>query len=352
MTERRSSPPKVSVLMAAYNAERYLRKALDSILAQTYTDFELIVVDDGSSDGTYAVLSACQDTRLRIVRLPRNRGLTAALNLGLSQARGCYIARMDADDISLPDRFLRQVEWLDRHPETTVLGTSALRIDSDDRFLENMVSAFRSSEEVGRSLAAGMCPVIHSSVLARTEVLRSMGGYRTQFPHAEDFDLWLRVLDHGRVFILPEPLLMYRSSSGSIRLTRIVEATQSHEYALDCCRRRATGLNERDRNEFLDATDLTQAEAQRFWSLALETLMLGDADSALGLSAEVLRRVPTHDGARVLHSVLTNPAPLPVASLYRQYRRTRGWVGSSPLGPYLRDFKHRSRPQVGKTNAP
>src|ERR1043165_9066720 len=122
--------PHVTVLMAVYNGEPFLAKAIDSILAQTYEDFELLVVDDGSTDATPDIVRSYGDRRVRTVRNPRNIGLARSLNVGLAEARGALVARHDADDLSYPDRFRRQVEFLAAHPDVAVLGT---RFDSIDQ---------------------------------------------------------------------------------------------------------------------------------------------------------------------------------------------------------------------------
>lgn len=343
--------PRVSVLMAAFNAERTLVEAVDSILKQTFADFEFIVVDDGSTDATGAILDTYQDARLRIIRQATNQGLVAALNSGLEQARGHYVARMDADDISLPERLRRQVEWLDRHPEVAVLATNAIRLDGAGCPIEVMSTPFRSPEVVGRRLAAGLCPLIHSSVMARRQILQSLGGYRAQFRHAEDFDLWLRVLQSSQVYVLPEVLHLYRSNTDGIRFTRVVEAVHSGRYAYDCYRRRTHGQPERLRGEFLAATNLTPVEAGRFWSLALEAMLVGDAGEAIDLCAEVIARSPRQRRARILRWALASPLSAHVVRGYRGYRRMRGGIGASPVGPFVRDFKHRKLLGSSRTHA-
>lgn len=112
--------PKISVIMPAYNAERYIREAIDSILRQTWSDFELIIIDDGSTDSTAAIIAEYTDNRIRFCPNAQNMGVAATLNRGLELACGAYIARMDADDISLPERFAKQAAYLDAHPDVTV----------------------------------------------------------------------------------------------------------------------------------------------------------------------------------------------------------------------------------------
>ena len=118
--------PKISVVMPAYNAENYIREAIDSILAQTFRDFEFLIIDDGSTDHTVEIIRSYSDSRIRLYQNERNMGVAATLNRGLDLARGEYIARMDADDISLPERFAKQAAYMDAHPDVAVCGSNII----------------------------------------------------------------------------------------------------------------------------------------------------------------------------------------------------------------------------------
>jgi glycosyltransferase involved in cell wall biosynthesis len=344
MTDVKLVPcPRVSVVMPAYNAARFLRKALDSILVQTFKDFELIVVDDGSTDASAEILAACTDARVQVIRKTRNEGLVAALNLGIAQARGEYLARMDADDIALPNRLASQVEWLDKHPEIEVLGTAAIRIDPDGCPIERMVSV-SSPNDVANRLRYGIVSLVHSSVLARTAFLRRLRGYRAEFPYAEDVDLWLRAIQYGQISILREPLMLYRANPAGIRLSQIVVSAHSHAYAFDCYRRRLRGENELTRYEFMVSIDLKPIEAARYWATALEMIMLGEVPVALALISEVLKRDSNCAKAVRLKKMLSQSpfsAQVTVTG-YRLYRRLRGWLIGSPLGPFASKLKMRA----------
>ena len=250
---------------------------------------------------------------------------------------------MDADDVSLPHRLDRQVAWLDEHPEVVLLGTTAFRINSEGRFLERMVSISKAPTDVSWHLTHDVPLLIHSSILARTDIFRALGGYRAEFVHAEDYDLWLRTLERGRVMVLPEPLLLYRSNPDGIRLNRVVEATHSRAYALDCYRRRSQGKAERSREEFLQSTDLRLAEAEMFWSSACEMAMLGNVQSAAQLTQEALYRRPDHLELRLASRLLAGPFAGLAAGGYRRYRRFRGWISTLPIGPLLSRLKHAQR---------
>ena len=209
--------PRVSVAMAVHDGERYLAQAVESILGQSYRDFEFLALDDGSSDASREILEhyAKHDDRVRVFAR-RQRGLIASLNELLAQARGEYLARMDADDISLPARFARQVEFLDRHRECVLVGTRVLLVDPEGDPIRPFAELC-SHEEIDREHLTGRGGAIcHPSTLMRTEVLRRIGGYDPEKPHAEDLDLFLRMAEAGRVENLPEILLCYRMHPGSV----------------------------------------------------------------------------------------------------------------------------------------
>jgi cellulose synthase/poly-beta-1,6-N-acetylglucosamine synthase-like glycosyltransferase len=204
--------PRVTVLMPVYNEQRHVLAAVQSVLSQTFTDLELVVVDDGSVDATPAVLATLSDPRLVVLR-QENKGMAAALNAGASRARGEYVARMDADDISLPHRIARQVEWLDAHPEIALLGTAFRRIDGDGNGV-GVTRMLTSHDELRRDLFT-CSPFGHGTIMIRTAVLAASGGYDGSFWPAEDYDLWRRVMAGSRAANLPEVLYEYRVHEGN-----------------------------------------------------------------------------------------------------------------------------------------
>ena len=209
--------PHVTVLMAVYNGAPFLAKAIDSILAQTYEDFELLVVDDGSTDATPDIVRSYGDRRVRTVRNPRNIGLARSLNVGLAEARGALVARHDADDLSYPDRFRRQVEFLAAHPDVAVLGT---RFDSiDQRGRRRPLHLWMKCEtSVGiRWQMIFENPLVHSSVMFRRDiVVGEFQGYDDRFPINQDFELWARIARRYPLRNLPESLVALRGSSTSM----------------------------------------------------------------------------------------------------------------------------------------
>jgi glycosyltransferase involved in cell wall biosynthesis len=201
-----SAPPRVSVIMPAFNEASYVRRSIDSILAQTFRDFELIVVDDGSTDGTWGIVQGYDDPRIVGVRGERG-GVCRAVNRGLEMARGEYLARMDADDESLPERLERQVRFLDAHPSISILGTAYYKWDAlhGERYARFHPE---TDEAIRRSLGLYI-PICQGTVMFRREVYETIGGYDPTIPDAEDMDLWLRAAPHFRFANLPEPLYVY-----------------------------------------------------------------------------------------------------------------------------------------------
>lgn len=212
----KSSVPRVSVLLPVYNAEAYVGDAVRSILAQTFTDFEFLIIDDGSTDASPRILSdlARSDARVRL-GIRANRGNIATLNELIDMARGEYFARMDHDDIALSQRFARQVEFLDAHPEVVAAGSRALFIDDEGLPLMEVMNHY-SHEQIERALMKPELGIIHPSVMMRADACRAIGGYRAEYPHAEDLDFFLRLGEVGRLQNIAEPLLQYRTHASSV----------------------------------------------------------------------------------------------------------------------------------------
>lgn len=199
--------PKISVVMPVYNSAEYLSASLDSILKQTFSDFELIVVDDGSTDDSIKILQTCRDPRVRVLANSRNLGIPQTLNRGLDASCGVYVARMDADDISFPQRFERQVVHMDTHPEIGLLGTAVQHIGAwsgcrDERLV-------RPGPCAAYLLFA--TPVAHPTVMIRRSFLTSNHlRYHESFKSAQDYELWTRISEVSGVANLSDVLLSYR----------------------------------------------------------------------------------------------------------------------------------------------
>jgi len=202
-----SKHPVVSVLMSVFNGEHHLAVALESVLEQTFADFEFIVIDDGSTDSTWEILAdyASRHSRMRLLRHDSNMGLTRALNRGLEMARGRYVARQDADDISLPERFSRQLGYLKLHPDIGLLGTGT-RAVTQAGTIKWTIRPPVESMLIGWRLLFESC-FAHSSVMFRSSVLRKTGPYAEDFVYAQDFELWSRMSAHTKLANLPEVLV-------------------------------------------------------------------------------------------------------------------------------------------------
>ena len=205
--------PAVSVLLPVYNGGRYLRSAVQSILAQSFTDFEIIAVDDGSSDDSLSILKSFSDPRLIVVQHECNSGIVATLATGLARCTGKYIARMDADDVALSERFEQQVAYFEGHPEVGVVDTVQTVIDEQDRPIGKSNSPVVESADILSTLPKRNC-LGHPSVMVRGNVLRKYGYRNVAY---EDYDLWLRLAADGMPIVkLKTPLLLFREHAASI----------------------------------------------------------------------------------------------------------------------------------------
>ncbi len=209
--------PKISVVMAVYNGADHVRAAVKSILDQTMRDFEFIIIDDGSTDETPALLDemARHDARLRIHH-QENTGLTVALNRGLALAKGTYIARQDADDLSYPTRFEKQLAVLEQNRDVVVVGGNA-----DDYYEDGSHGTwgFYGDQEL-QKITFLKTPFPHSTALIRAETLRALGGYDESYKTAQDMELWMRMAKEGKLAMLEEPLIRRSVVSGSISVKR------------------------------------------------------------------------------------------------------------------------------------
>lgn len=312
--------------MSVYNGEAYLAEAIESILGQTFADFEFIIVDDGSSDRTGEILArhAARDSRIRVLR-QRNQGIAVALNLGIAEARAPYIARMDADDVALPARFQAQLDHLAAHPEIDVLGTAAelMTASSQPLHIHRPPSdACLVAEEMERHNV-----FLHPTVVMKKTAVDAVGGYRALLVDAEDYDLFLRLGEHGALANLPEPLLRLRIHDQQVTL-RHLEHQQICVLAARAsarCRRSGRpdplrGLTE-IRLEMLgglglDAREIAEPIGEGYCA-AVQRLKSTDPDRALELVGKLRHLRPRRAVPRDLRA----GASLAVAGIYRRRRR-------------------------------
>ena len=224
--------PRVSVVLPVYNGAAYLEEAIQSILTQSFEDFELIVINDGSTDSTESILNALVDPRVRVIH-QKNQGLALTLNHGIALARGEYIARQEADDISLPERFALQVAYLDQHPDCALLGSWSTIWEDRQATKRGHQHPSENGELQIRLLFDSF--FVHSSVMLRRSALQTSGVYSTDPERnpPEDFDLWLRIARHFKVANLPIPLLVYREVPSSISRVK-ADLLQSRAIGIAC----------------------------------------------------------------------------------------------------------------------
>lgn len=211
--------PVVSVIMGVYNGAGYVTDAVQSVLDQTFDDFEFIIVNDASTDATAGILREFSDRRMRIITNEKNEGLTRCLIRGCNEARGKYIARMDADDVSYPERFEKQVEFLDGNPDYAAVGTQCHFLDTkgNTRGVSDYPLAY---EDIGFDIWR-RCPFAHGSTMFVREAFIACGGYRESFRYAQDYDLWFRVIEKYKAANLPDVLYGLRYHRGSLTLQKL-----------------------------------------------------------------------------------------------------------------------------------
>jgi glycosyltransferase involved in cell wall biosynthesis len=239
--------PLVSVVINAYNVEPYLAECLDGALAQTMEDFEVILVNDGSTDATGAIAEAYarRDGRLRVLHNERNLGIPATINRALALSRGEFVAKMDADDVSLPPRLERQVAHLRANPQVVMVGCWWVRIDMQGREL-GAQRPRPSNERLARRMRT-RCVLMHTGVMYRGDVVRRLK-YREFFRYAQDYDLFLRLCEHGEIAILPEVLVKQRLNYEGVTVQRFHQQAQYARYARLFARQRlARGTDDYER---------------------------------------------------------------------------------------------------------
>ena len=220
--------------MAAYNAERFIATAIESILLQTHACFELIVIDDGSIDRTAQIIEgfSTRDERVRRVSVPHG-GISRALNAGLALARGSWIALMDSDDIALPHRLERQLEAAREVPHVALWGSYARAINTKGTRFHSIALGPTTEDQFLRQRRSGeLILVIHPTWLVRREVLVKVGGYDENFQCLVDFELLTRIIIFGSVRVLPEELLLYRVHASNISTRRIVLQRQMEDFLM------------------------------------------------------------------------------------------------------------------------
>lgn len=232
---------KVSVVMSVYNGEKYLREAIDSVLNQTFKDFEFIIINDGSTDETQEILESYNDSRIILIH-QKNMGLTKSLNKGIALAKGEYIARQDADDISMPERLEKQIEFLKHHKSIILLGTAAQIID--EKGVHLYTTEYPCDYSSIRKAMKHNNYFIHGSVMFRRQYFFEVGGYRELFFTAQDCDLWLRFIERFEAANLATPLYKKRFDILSYSFKNLVSQKRMATFARQLARVRKKGISE------------------------------------------------------------------------------------------------------------
>ena len=294
----------VSVCMPVYNTERYVAEAVESILAQTFGDFEFIIIDDGSTDGSRAILEryAKQDDRIRLISRP-NTGIVGARNEALGLAKGELIAVMDSDDVALPERLEVQVAYLREHPEVVCLGSKVQCIDEAGRFLYEESHAM-DHEAIQEVALRGYCPLVQCSMMMRREAVLAVKGYDPELVVAEDLDLVLRLSERGKLVNLPQVLQKYRWHDQSISAKKQAWVLDRGKLAvLRACERR--GIERRDLSIPPYRPTNRHSRFEHAMSFGWTGYMRGDREVAQVYAVKAIRLIPWRsDGWRLLACIV------------------------------------------------
>jgi glycosyltransferase involved in cell wall biosynthesis len=287
--------PLVSIILPIYNAERFLRQAIDSVIGQTYTDFELLAIDDGSTDRSREILASYADKRLKVLCNNGNLGLIYSLNFGLATACGEFVARMDADDISQPTRLEEQVDFLRKYHDVALVGTAMEEIDENNEHLGCVYYPVENSE-IQQRLLSKSC-FCHPSVMFRRDAVLNVGGYRSEFMYAEDYDLWLRLSEKYKLANLGRELLRYRIHMSQTCFTKQAYQYKATQYCISEALRRRGILDENVRKKYLHtgwdrATAAERTIGANFIDFANAFGMRGLYSDALHASGMAVRYSP------------------------------------------------------------
>jgi glycosyltransferase involved in cell wall biosynthesis len=354
--------PAISVVMSVFNGQAFLSEAVESILNQTFRDFEFIIIDDGSTDKTSEILSAyaSRDPRIRILR-HENKGRAASLNIGIAHAKSNYIARMDADDIALPHRFQQQIDFLEQHPEVGLLGGAVELIDKSGQVIGTVQSALQDSEI--KSIMLHGNPMWHPAVVMRKSVVLAAGGYRKPLVDADDYDLFLRMGERSQIANLGAVVLKYRIHANQVSVKNMRHQAICFLAARAAASFRRNGKPDPLSNveevtpQLVNSFGVTPEEIQRklldFCNYWMHLLKKVDPESALRVIDEIFRL--SNSGA-VERSILCDAWLAAAGIHYRQGRPAKALLcGSRALllrpivagRPVKRAFNHLATARKG-----
>ncbi len=218
MASESNTQPEISVVMPCYNGEKWLKESIESVLQQTFVNFELLIIDDGSADTSKEIIEEYKRRDLRIISVYKSHtGATDSQNVGIQTARGEWIARIDQDDVCEPKRLAKQLSFVKANPTIDLLGSGFIEIDKDGRFIKQHFYP-QQHESLTANLSSLKKFFPHSSAFYRSKAARAAGGYNVRFTRADDWDLWLRLSEKGKIASLPEPLVKIRKHAEQMSL--------------------------------------------------------------------------------------------------------------------------------------
>ena len=300
----------ISVIMPVYNAGPSLRLAIESILRQSYRDFEFIIIDDASSDDSFAIISeyAEQDPRIKVVRHQQNAGVAATLNQGLQIADADLVVRMDADDESLAERLMVQHQYMHTHPEIAVAGSFVYHMGAS-RGQDHLRILPTAYAEIRQQLFSENC-IYHPTVIMRKQKILGLGGYRQAFKNSEDYDLWLRISRHYPMANIAKPLLRYRFSVNGMTIAKKWQQFYYFNLALVAnCRpelplEKVTALTD----EIFASYDRRQFLRQVYQYTLDELVLLGLRRDGLALLRQAIRDLGWLTGSSLLYYLFRSSA--------------------------------------------
>jgi len=309
--------------MPAYNAALYIKEAIDSVLAQSYTDFEFLIINDGSTDGTESIIRSYNDNRIKL-HTQQNKGVIGALNYGLKLANGKYIARFDADDICYPNRLSVQYDYLVSHPNCVLLGSAADYIDKDGMFLfEWQPSGYTTVSIKERILVE--CPLDHPTVIFRKDVALKLGGYPDGALHFEDHLFWTQFFKYGDVANLSVPLIKHRFNPGSVTIDEKWRGDKFNEIKYRSIRNGC--ITENDKSSLKDIVrdqDVEKYKAAAYYSMIAKKYLWNrhDAVKARLNLKEAISILPYKTEPYVLYVLSFMPEKL-LKLLYKKVKNSK-----------------------------
>lgn len=312
---------KVTVLMPAYNAAKYIAEAIDSVLAQTFTDFELLIIDDGSTDNTAGEIKKFNDLRIRLIEFG-HKGISPTLNYGLNEARGYYIARFDADDVCNPERLRIQYDFMQTNPDYILSGSEADYMDLNGEYVFTL--KYRGYSDAGiRSLGPEVCPFSHVTVMYKKDEVIKAGGYDSNAFTFEDHLLWLKLIKRGKVCNLAQPLVSVRFNPESVTIDEKWRGKLFNELKYACLRRGSVTSEEGDRlRQIVKEQDSDKIKKGAYYSLIAKKYLWDNYHPAKARKnlEKLMNYYPAKPGTYFLYLISFLPRSV-ISLLYRSRQK-------------------------------